>query len=187
MEERYEMNIIRLVLTGGPGSGKTSLVNSFNELGYTTFQDAATELILQGEIPPVIDPIEGARFGKKVLDIRIQHFQKAQPGVNIYDRGIPDGIAFANFLGRNSDPDLIQASERFQYTRIYILPPWVEIFSNNSYRKESYAQSERIYHRCLETYCSYYQEVTEVPRSSLNERIAFILDDLDIQRKVQNS
>ena len=37
--------MIRIVLTGGPGVGKTSLIKALDEIGYTTFNEAARRVI----------------------------------------------------------------------------------------------------------------------------------------------
>ena len=35
----------RIVISGGPGSGKTTLINSLNKLGYSTFDEYSRTLI----------------------------------------------------------------------------------------------------------------------------------------------
>jgi len=43
----------RFIITGGPGSGKTSLVEVLQNLGYAGFPEIARELIKNGMNPPI--------------------------------------------------------------------------------------------------------------------------------------
>ena len=39
------MNTKRIVITGGPGSGKTTLINHIEQLGYPTMHEVSREII----------------------------------------------------------------------------------------------------------------------------------------------
>lgn len=103
----------RIVLTGGPGSGKTtvlnSIVNMYTSLGVkvVVVSETATEIINSGIKPFGDDKIEMLDFQKLVLSLQlskekiydeaIRMYQKVHPNEDIliiYDRGSIDNKAY---------------------------------------------------------------------------------------------
>ena len=95
------------VITGGPGSGKTTTVNLLKERGYiTTFEHARHYLDtqrLKGKT------IEGVRKNQRefqlgVLDMQIEQENQISPDVQVFlDRAIPDALAYYRFLNLPED------------------------------------------------------------------------------------
>ena len=87
-----------VVITGGPSSGKTSIINRLSELGYKIVPEAAEKYIKEEQVK-----------GKKVRDIRTNEedftrviFYKKIEAENelssnqltFLDRGLPDTVAY---------------------------------------------------------------------------------------------
>lgn len=100
----------KIVLTGGPGSGKTkvleSLVSNYKEKGYKVIvvPETATELITNG-----ISPADGTismldfqdfvlmtQLSKEAVVNRMLEFSKAKDTLIICDRGTLDGLAYVS-------------------------------------------------------------------------------------------
>ncbi|MPT35271.1 MAG: ATPase, partial [Flavobacterium sp.] len=64
------------------------------------------------------------------------------------------------------------------YTRIFILPPWKDIYISDDARYENYEQAVLIHEHLVETYEKYGYNLIEVPRDTVDNRILFILDKL---------
>ncbi|MEI9984366.1 MAG: AAA family ATPase [Aliidongia sp.] len=60
-------------------------------------------------------------------------------GPAFFDRSIVDQIAGLVHLGRPIPPHLALAAERFRcHRRVFMLPPWPEIFANDAERRHSF-------------------------------------------------
>jgi predicted ATPase len=68
------------------------------------------------------------------------------------------------------------ACKEHQYTKIFILPPWEEIYVSDDERYENYEQAKLIYNHLTETYQNYGYSLIEVPKASVEKRIHFILE-----------
>jgi predicted ATPase len=70
-----------------------------------------------------------------------------------------------------------QAAEIFRYHRkVFIAPPWQEIFQNDNERKQDFDEAERTYEAMIETYKAQGYELVELPRASVEDRAHFVLD-----------
>ena len=69
---------LRVVLTGGPGAGKTTCLERLRALGYTTGEDAAREIIRERkrlQLPPRPDEVT---FAKQIFDREIAAYNAGE-------------------------------------------------------------------------------------------------------------
>ncbi|BCH24196.1 hypothetical protein MesoLjLc_38590 [Mesorhizobium sp. L-8-10] len=168
------------VLTGGPGSGKsTSLAglvaaghSGSVEAGRGVIQDQAT---IDGPALPWNDP---ALFSELMLswEMRSYHMAEAGPGITFFDRGIPDIIGYLRLCGLPVPAHVARAAETFRYNRkVFVFPPWPEIFVQDRERKQTLDEAERTFHAVAGAYAACGYELVEVPRLSVEERVRFIM------------
>ena len=93
----------RFIMTGAPGSGKTSILHALRDRGYSVVGEAATDLISleqsQGNEQPWNEPL----FVDKIIETqRSRQLQPVAPGtrVQIYDRSPVCTLALARYLAR---------------------------------------------------------------------------------------
>lgn len=101
--------MLKIVLTGGASSGKTTVINrieeAYKELGYHVIvvPETATELILSGIRPFGDNAIDLVRFQDFVLETQLRKEKVASLAAKeigegktiiIYDRGVLDGYAY---------------------------------------------------------------------------------------------
>ena len=94
------------------------------------------------------------------------------------DRGIPDVLAYMHYIGDAYPPFFDEACREHKYSKIFILPPWEEIYESDDARYENYEQATLIYKHLKETYENYGYSLIEVPKDTLDNRILFILGHL---------
>ena len=168
----------RFVITGGPGTGKTSLIMQLSRLGYKTFGENARKILgSSGCQAPIHSNQPDKQFFKRILETRLTQYEMAPAGkISFYDRGIPDSLGFFKYMGIDPPGALVQAINRKPYNKnIFILPPWEEIYSQDYIRKESFIESCKIHLLLSETYRTLGYELIEVPRMSLEKRSDFVL------------
>jgi predicted ATPase len=165
------------VITGGPGSGKTTLISALDgihrmpEAGRAVIQD---ELATGGGALPWRDPLA---FAEKMLQRDIASWDTALQldGPVIFDRGIPDVAGYLQLSGIAVPAHLVQAATERRYNRrVFIAPPWQAIFTQDAERKQTFAEAEATYRVMQTTYTKLGYELIALPLTSVEDRAAFV-------------
>ena len=141
------------------------------EAGRAVIQD---ELAAGGSALPWSDP--GA-FAEKMLERDIASWEAARAldGPVIFDRGIPDIVGYLRLTGIRAPVHLMQSiADRRYNKRVFIAPPWREIFTQDAERKQNFAEAEATYQAMRETYTELGYELVDLPCASIEERAAFV-------------
>lgn len=169
-----------IVLTGGPGAGKSAVIDALARAGHAHSREAGRAVIQDqvargGRALPWIDP---AAFAELMLEFELRSHREAQGerGLVFFDRGMPDIVGYLRLSGLPVPAHIERAAHTHRYNRrVFILPPWREIFRQDSERKQDFAEAVRTYETMIKTYGDYGHELAEVPRASVEERVRFIL------------
>jgi len=170
------------VVTGGPGAGKTTLLVSLAKAGLTITPEAGRAIIraqraIGGPALPDSDP---ALFAELMLGWDMRSYEAADPSKpTFFDRGIPDTVGYLRLTGLPVPSHMLSAAERFRYSEaVFILPPWPEIFSTDSERKQTVDEAERTFEAIRATYGELGYRLISVPRLPVDERRAFVLTSM---------
>lgn len=120
-------------------------------------------------------------FSEKLLEGRLRQFHEAKncaAPVLFYDRGMPDVTAYMDFVASHYPKNFIETCTEHRYDKIFVLPPWKEIYEQDNERYESFEQAEKIYHFLKGGYEKYGYSTHEVPVGPLMERAHYILKRL---------
>jgi predicted ATPase len=169
------------VLTGGPGSGKSALIAALESYGLTTMPEAGRAIIqdqvaIGGEALPWSDR---RSFAELMLSWEMRSYRAALKltGAVIFDRGIPDVGGYLRVNHLPVPPHVERAARMFRYhCRVFIAPPWPEIFVHDAERKQSFAEAEATYKAMVETYSELGYELVELPLAALEQRAEFIIN-----------
>lgn len=166
----------RYIITGGPGSGKSSLLNALIDKGYQGFEEISRIVIreqheINGDKLPWENLADFAeicfeRMSKQLEDCNSSNYC-------FYDRGIPDIIAYVRRGGLKVPEKYFEKSNQYNPT-VFIAPPWQEIFINDAERPESFDDSMEIYQFLKGTYDELGFKIIELPKVSIKERVKFI-------------
>lgn len=170
------------VVTGGPGFGKTALIEALKADNYICSEEYARDLILSqqkigGEILPWKKP---RLFQEEVLSQRISFFNSVPKGTIAFaDRAIPDQLAFARYKGFGSPEILEKAAQQYRYAPIvFVTPPWPEIYTNDAIRTETFDDAQKIHEIIVETYKNLNYQIIELPLVPISERKKCISQNL---------
>lgn len=172
------------VVTGGPGSGKSSLIDALRQSGYARSVEAGRGTIqdqtaIGGRALPWVDP---ALFAEMMLcwEMRSYHMAEHQSGKVFFDRGVPDVLGYLCLLNLPVPEHMQKAANTFRYhRRVFIAPPWPEIFRQDGERKQSFDEAVRTYDAMVATYTACGYDLIEIPRVRLEERVYFVLQSVD--------
>jgi predicted ATPase len=172
-----------IVIIGGPGTGKSTIIENLIVDGYCCYPEVSRQVTLEAK-EQGIDQLfleKPLLFSELLLQGRINQYQAAQKepkDIVFIDRGIPDVLAYMHYIG-DSYPDFFdKACQDYKYTKIFMLPPWEEIYVSDNERYENYEQAKEIYKHLVETYQKYGYNLVEVPKDTVENRVQFILERL---------
>lgn len=175
------------MITGGPATGKTSVIQGLEYGGHLCFHEIIRDLTSEAKesgdlgsldtnpIDSVTNPLE---FNRTLLEGRTVQFlksQKVEGQLVFFDRGIPDVLAYMHYYGQTLKPEFIEAAELHKYDKVFLLPMWKKIFAADKERFESYADALKIEDSLRKAYSESGYEITDVPFDSIENRIRFIL------------
>jgi predicted ATPase len=170
-----------IVITGGPGAGKTTLIKALRDRGYARSVEAGRGIIqdqvaIDGSALPWKNP---ALFAELMLSWELRSYRLAEDstGLVFFDRGVPDIVGYLRLAGLPIPEHVRKAAQAFRYhRRAFITPPWPEIFQTDRERKQDFDEAVRTYQSMVAAYTEYGYELVEIPRVSTEERAEFILD-----------
>jgi predicted ATPase len=173
------------VVTGGPGSGKSTLIEALAQAGFGWSVEAGRGIIqdqvaIGGRALPWTDP---ALFAEMMLawEMRSYRIAQEQTGAIFFDRGVPDVAGYLRLMKLPVPKYLEQAVESFRYhSRVFIAPPWEEIFQQDRERKQDFAEAVRTFESLATTYTGYGYELVELPRASVEVRARFVLQSVGL-------
>ncbi len=145
------------IISGGPGSGKSSLLAVLRQRWAKTMPEAGRAIIqdqvaIGGSAPPWADR---QAFAELMLGWEFRSYHEAcffEEAV-FFDRGIPDVIGYLRVCGLEVPKHIFTAAEMFRYnTRVFMAPPWRDIFHEDEERKQSWAEAVATFESMLSTY-----------------------------------
>lgn len=168
--------MLRIVITGGPATGKTTLINALHDKGYAIIPEAARivinqQLKLKSEALPWRDV---SAFSKLVLKTQVNDYYEAGADIVFLDRGIPDVMAYMEHGEQVFFEGLEEHANNLQYDFVFFLPPWEEIFENDEARKETFEEALKISAALNRNYKKLNYQLIEVPKKTVEERIKYI-------------
>ena len=171
------------VITGGPGSGKSALIEALQRSGHHTSVEAGRGIIhdqiaIGGNALPWSDPL---LFAEMMLswEMRSYHMAERESGSVFFDRGVPDVLGYLRVLNLPAPDHMQRAADAFRYNRrVFIAPLWREIFRQDRERKQDFDEAIRTHHAMVATYTALRYDLVEIPRSPVEARARFILDNV---------
>lgn len=173
------------IITGGPGSGKTSLLNALALSGYQHSQEAGRHIIqdqvaIGGTALPWLNP---ALFAELMLAWEMRSYaiaiseQRSQP--YFFDRGMTDIAGYLTLCALPVPAHVSQAVQRYSYNKtVFIAPHWPDIYEADEERKQSLDEAERTFDAMASTYQHYGFNLLELPKADIKTRLGFVLNHI---------
>ena len=177
------MKANQIVITGGPGTGKTSLIKELESKSHYCLHEISRQITLEAQKKGISQLFltEPLLFSEMLLEGRIQQFLDAENfscDHVFIDRGIPDVVAYMDFFGNDYPRVFTDVCREYVYEKIFLLPPWKEIYVSDNERYENFEEAEIIYGHLKKSYEEAGYQPEEVPYGTVEERVEFILTRL---------
>lgn len=171
----------RVIITGGPGTGKTTLLHSLKEKGFPCHTEVSRAVIKQQlELNTRLVPWDDlSGFSHIVNQGQKKQFDEVIEGkCNFYDRGIPDVLAYLRKEHIHEEELEQSAKDNLYHSTVFLTPPWPDIYAQDEERREDLESMMAIHNALIQVYESLGYQVKEVPKMSIEERVNFVLTDL---------
>lgn len=171
------------VITGGPGFGKTSILNRLDELGFPVCPEIARKLISEMAGPSISGQSHfPVNFEQLVAKERLNFLiANSIDSIAFSDRGLPDQIAFSLYKKKQPSAFMEELVANNRYAPfVFVTPPWEEIYSRDEVRGESFTEAVQIHEQIVAVYSGLSYKIINLPLTNTEKRVRFILDFLGI-------
>ena len=172
----------RIVFTGGPGAGKTSVLEYLDNLGYQSISESGRKVIQEqvaigGRALPWKDKI--AFRDLMLAQEVINHQTYTASNILFYDRSVIDCYGYSQLEQIFLSTELINRCNELMYNpKVFIFPPWEEIYKNDEERKQDFSQAVATYQQMVKAYERFGYQLVEVPKASVTDRSNFVINNL---------
>ncbi|QSS97321.1 AAA family ATPase [Psychroflexus sp. ALD_RP9] len=173
----------KIVLIGGPSTGKSTLIEALTHLKYQCLPEISREVTRKAKEEGfdqlfLSDPL---KFSKLLLEGRISQFKAAKALSTKYvfiDRGIPDITAYMDHFKQDYPKNFTKANKKYIYDKVFILPIWKSIYTKDDERFEAFELAKELQDALITTYTNLGYNLIEVPKDNVEKRVEFVLSHL---------
>jgi predicted ATPase len=167
-----------VIVTGGPGTGKTTLLAELAAAGYATVEESARAIIAERLARGASRRPDALSFAQEIFRRDIEKYL-TRPRTSewlFFDRGLIDALGLLHETSPLPSITLksMLASYPFHGTA-FVLPPWEAIYATDAERDQSFAEAVDIHARIVRWYRSCGYVLNEVPRLPVAQRAAHVL------------
>jgi predicted ATPase len=169
----------RIALTGGPGVGKSTVLEILAHQGHAIVPEAA-RLVIERESLKDSDCLPWKNlqlFQNTASNLQFELENSARGDIIFSDRGIVDGYAYSKLDGILV-PEVILSNGRNRYDLVFILNQ-LPNYQTDSSRKEDISKAKTLHEAIYSAYLEFGYNPIEVPVLSPEERAIFILNKLE--------
>lgn len=175
-------NVKKYVITGGPGSGKSTLIKALERKGFTIIKETAKEVIFKEKEKGVHEPWLDKSFPdfqRKIFELQLMKETKISSDIEMVfmDRGVPDSLAYYKHRNFKPPQELIDVVDKCNYEKIFFLEP-LPLHEKTEYRAEDEKEAKKISKIIKKTYENLGYDLVIISSVNLEERADIILKNL---------
>jgi predicted ATPase len=171
-----------VVISGCSGGGKSTLLAALAARGFATVAEPGRRIVAEeqargGRALPWIDP---AAFARRAIAMALadRAAAAATSGWVFFDRGLIDAAAaLAHATGDDAPLAALGRAHR-HHPRVFMAPPWPEIFATDAERRHDLAAAVAEHERLQRAYGALGYRLEPLPKADVATRVDFVLGRL---------
>lgn len=169
----------KIVLAGGPSTGKSSVIDFLKSKGYPCLDESFRELLDKER-----ENETGVNFGNTPLEfsysIYKSRYAQYEIGdkypISFFDRSLIDVLAYLDMEHISYPLEWQKAIETKKYhPTVFYFPMWKDIYTMDEHRTETWEQALKVDKAIRKKYIYEGYELIEVPLMTVEKRTDFIL------------
>ncbi|HOP49907.1 MAG TPA: ATP-binding protein [Ignavibacteriales bacterium] len=168
---------MNIIITGAPGTGKSTLIKYLKSLGFFCFDEVSREIIttqqrFNGNLVPWGDTLKFAEFCFEKMLSQLN----AKKELAFFDRGIPDLIAYLEFYNFPV-PTYFYKSIQHYFKKVFYCPIWEEVYVNDPQRPQTLEIAKGLDYFLRKTYTELEFDIIELEKISVDKRAEKVLNN----------
>jgi predicted ATPase len=176
----------RYIITGGPGSGKTSIINDLEKRGYLIRKEAATDVIEEGLRQGMKAPWMVDDYHIKICNIMIKRQEEVRNSrdlIAFFDRGHLDGITYILLQRRKLHQEVIDyvqstLNEGFFDKTVFFIEN-LGFCEQAPHRDETLEEALEKSHHLKQNYRALGYELINIPPDTIEKRSEKIINQIN--------
>lgn len=172
------------IISGGPGSGKSAIIDRLDARGFTTVAESGRAIIREqaesgGNATHTGD---AESFGLLMLERGIADYRRMRnEGEPVFfDRGIAELTGYWRLIGKPLPPKVADAAARYRTNGlVFLAPPWREIYRQDKERQQDWDEAVRTFELVRAAYADAGYRTVEIPKDTVARRVSFVLAGAD--------
>lgn len=174
------MSVRHVVLSGCSGGGKSTLLAELERRGFATVPEPGRRIVEeeQRRAGLALPWVDLAAFARRAIDLAVEDRKRVgdETGWVFFDRGLVDAaVALQHATGQVAD--MLAPYGRY-HQRVFLTPPWPEIYVSDGERQHGLAEAVAEYDRLLIAYRELGYETVVLPKVGVADRADFILSHI---------
>jgi predicted ATPase len=173
-----------IVISGCSGGGKSTLLSELKDRGYAVVEEPGRRIVageLRNGSSAALPWINPAAFAERAVKLSVLDRDQAReiPGMVFFDRGLIDAASALEYV--TGKPILEKyATERYN-PRVFVTPPWPEIYKIDAERQHKFQDAVKEYERLLVAFSSLGYTIDVLPKVGVSQRADIILRNLGLE------
>jgi len=169
-----------IVVSGCSGDGKSTLLDELGRRGCQILPKPGRQIVKEQRLIGGKDLPEAnvAQFVELCASRSMYFYNSVRFSIStraaVFDRSLVDGVAGLERSGLPVPDHLKAALRKYRYAeRVFLTPPWPELFAADAERQHSFADAVAEYEHLLIQYPAYGYEVVVLPKADVKARADF--------------
>ncbi len=170
-----------VIISGCSGGGKSTLLAELAGRGFATVAEPGRRIVFEEQRGDckALPWVDMAAFALRAIDLAAQ--DRAHPpeddGWTFFDRGLVDAaVAFQHATWQSASITLAPFPR--YYRRVFLTPPWPEIYATDDERQHDIDEAIAEYERLLIAYDELGYDPIILPKRGVAERASLVLEQL---------
>ena len=153
------------------------------QLGFTTIQEPGRRIVAEEMAGPgdALPWVHMKAFARRAIEVAISDLEAAQflNDIVFFDRGMIDAAVALAHSGGPTIQEILGETLIYE-RRVYIVPPWRQLFAEDAERRHSFYAAVQEHHRIEQALDSFGYLRTEPPKVAVQERAEIVLKECGV-------